>query len=149
MQFLRGRQYFLSAFGPLFFLPAKVFADVGMSWSDEPSGLFLFPIIICAESIYFWFYTNRLLKCGIRLWMILLNILTANIVSTAVGSILAIEYVPKSDGAIIIYGYLPSVLLEWGIYNLFCVKVSIGTVDLLRISFVGNMITYTIIALVI
>ena len=126
-------------------LPQLASADVifPLSFHTIP----LFPLIVIIEAVIFWEIANKYLKVPIGFWKLILVTFIANIATSLLGTFIPI-YKHTSENLIwIVVAFVLSVFIEWGIYIPFFRKIAIKTIDLLNISFVGNLITYAIIAL--
>lgn len=144
MGFIEDKKFFLLAIASSLVLPETALADVLSVWTEET--IKLSPIIYFSEVVYFWFYTERLLHRYIGIGKILLIVCIANVVTAALGSFYSGRfglYPVRAVGIALLF----SVLIEWVIYISFLRKHNIGAFTLLRISFIGNLISHSIIAL--
>ena len=106
----------------------------------------LIPIIVIIEAVIFWEIANKNIKVPIGFRKLILVIFIANIVTSLVGIIIPIYQYTSTNLIWIGVAFVLSVFIEWGIYIPFFRKVTIKIIDLLRISFVANLITYAIIS---
>ena len=108
----------------------------------------LIPFIILTEAFAFWLLANKVIKVPIGFWKLILITLVANIVTSLLGTFIPLYYRHTASENLMWIGvaFVFSVFIEWGIYIPFFRKVNIKILDLLKISFVGNLITYTILA---
>ena len=141
-----------------FVLPGIALADVATSWFEVSLPFLL--IIPFIEAYYFRFYSNVVLKLQIKFGRILGAIFIANIVTSLAGfitSFLAFTYNVswivswrrdyEFPVAVVGLALLFSSLIEWVIYIPCFRKSNIRIFDLLRISFVGNVISHLLISL--
>ena len=125
-------------------LPQLVSADliVPLSVMTIP----LIPFIILIEAFAFWLLANKVIKVPVGFWKLILVTFVANIVTSLLGTFIPL-YKNTAENLIWIgVAFIFSVFIEWGIYIPFFRKVNIKIFDLLKISFVGNIITYAILA---
>jgi len=125
-------------------LPQLVSADliVPLSVMTIP----LIPFIILIEAFAFWLLANKVIKVPVGFWKLILVTFVANIVTSLLGTFIPL-YKNTAENLIWIgVTFIFSVFIEWGIYIPFFRKVNIKIFDLLKISFVGNIITYAILA---
>jgi hypothetical protein len=107
----------------------------------------LIPFIILIEAFVFWLLANKVIKVPIDFWKLILVTLVANIVTSLLGTFIPLYRYTAENLMLIGIAFVFSVFIEWGIYIPFFRKVNIKISDLLKISFVGNLVTYTILAL--
>ncbi|MBW6481405.1 MAG: hypothetical protein K0B37_18425 [Bacteroidales bacterium] len=107
----------------------------------------LIPLIVLIEAVIFWEIANKKIMVPIDFEKIILVTFIANIVTSLLGNFLpSCKYI--SENLIWIgVAFILSVFIEWGIYIPFFRKVAIKIIDLLIISFAGNLITYVIVIL--
>jgi len=98
-------------------------------------------IFIGIESICFWLLTQKVFKTRIRIHKIIVSVIIANSVTTAMGILFYISSLP-SDIAWLTVTYIFTVLIEWIIYIPFFKSDVIKNLDLLKISIIVNLITY-------
>ena len=106
----------------------------------------LIPFIILIEAFAFWLLANKVIKVPIGFWKLVLITLVANIVTSLLGNFIPLYRHTAENLMGIGVAFVFSVFIEWGIYIPFFRKVNIKILDLLKISFVGNLITYAILA---
>ena len=94
----------------------------------------------------FWEIANKNIKVPIGFWKLILVTFIANIVTSLLGIIIPIYKYISTNLIWIGVAFALSVFVEWGIYIPFFRKFTIKIIDLLRISFVANLITYAILA---
>jgi len=125
-------------------LPQLVSADLitPLSMMTIP----LIPFIILIEAFAFWLLANKVIKVPIGFWKLILITLVANIVTSLLGTFIPLYRYTAENLMWIGVAFVFSVFIEWGIYIPFFRKVNIKILDLLKISFVGNLITYAILA---
>ena len=138
---LRNKKLFFLTFLYVISQPAIAFADIPTFWTEYTSPLI--PIIFLIESAYFWFYTNVLLNLQLKPLKIVMGVVLANIFTAIFGAIFSAR---TFTVYVILIALTISVIIEWVVY-IIVFKKHIRVFDLLRISFVGNSITHTIIAL--
>ncbi len=126
------------------FLPQLASADVIVPLSILT--IPLIPIIVIIEAVIFWEIANKNIKVPIGFWKLILVTLIANIVTSLLGIIIPIYQYTSTNLIWIGVAFVLSVFIEWGIYIPFFRKVTIKIIDLLRISFVANLITYAILS---
>jgi len=125
----------------LAFLPKIVFADIIMPLSiiTVPA----IPLIVLAEWIVFWI-ARKITGFDVKLYMLALAVFVANVVTSIIGTIFPL-YKNAAENAILVgIAFIFSVLIEWGIYELFFRK-KIGIKNLFLVSLIGNVITYGLI----
>ncbi len=125
-------------------LPQLVSADLitPLSFMTIP----LIPFIVLIEAFVFWLLVNKVIKVPIGFWKIILVTFVANIVTSLLGTFIPLYRYTAENLMWIGLAFIFSVFIEWGIYIPFFRKVNIKILDLLKISFVGNLITYAILA---
>lgn len=125
-------------------LPQLASADVivPLSFLTIP----LIPLIVIIEAVIFWEIVNKIIKVPVGFWKLILVTFIANIVISLLGTLIPIYKYTSENLIWIGVAFVLSVFIEWGIYIPFFRKVAIKTIDLLRISFIGNLITYAILA---
>ena len=125
-------------------LPQLVSADLitPLSFMTIP----LIPFIILIEAFAFWLLSNKVIKVPIGFWKIILVTFVANIVTSLLGTFIPLYRYTAENLMWIGLAFIFSVFIEWEIYIPFFRKVNIKILDLLKISFVGNLITYAILA---
>jgi hypothetical protein len=140
---VRNKLLFLIIFTFLF-SPQFASADViiPLSFLTIP----LIPLIVIIEAVIFWEIANKKIKVPIGFWKLILVTFIANIVTSLLGIIIPIYKYTSTNLIWIGVAFALSVFVEWGIYIPFFRKVTIKIIDLLRISFVANLITYAILA---
>jgi len=106
----------------------------------------LIPLIVIIEAVIFWEIANKNIKVPIGFWKLILVTFIANIVTSLLGIIIPIYKYTSTNLIWIGVAFALSVFVEWGIYIPFFRKFTIKIIDLLRISFVANLITYAILA---
>jgi len=106
----------------------------------------LIPLIVIIEAVIFWEIANKNIKVPIGFWKLTLVTFIANIVTSLVGIIIPTYKYTSTNLILIGVAFALSVFIEWGIYIPFFRKVTIKIIDLLRISFFANLITYAILA---
>ena len=106
----------------------------------------LIPLIVIIEAVIFWEIANKNIKVPIGFWKLILVTFIANIVTSLLGIIIPIYKYISTNLIWIGVAFALSVFVEWGIYIPFFRKFTIKIIDLLRISFVANLITYAILA---
>lgn len=104
----------------------------------------LFLIIVLIEACAFWLLANKIIKVRIGFWKMLLITLVANIVTSLLGTLITIYKSIEASATIIGIAFVLSVFIEWIIYIPFFKKTNINKLDLLKISFASNLITYAI-----
>jgi len=140
---VRNKFLFLIIFTFLF-SPQFASADViiPLSFLTIP----LIPLIVIIEAVIFWEIANKNIKVPIGFWKLILVTFIANIVTSLLGIIIPIYKYTSTNLIWIGVAFALSVFVEWGIYIPFFRKFTIKIIDLLRISFVANLITYAILA---
>ena len=111
---------------------------------------FLWVIIVSIETFYFRGCSKRFLNGLISFWKILAITLIANIITilliTAITSAAFvfdwINYYSRELAFLLGFNLLLSVSIEWMIYIFFLRKLSIRSIDLFRISLVGNSLSF-------
>ncbi len=128
----------------LLIAPSIVSADIitPLSFMTIP----LIPFIILIEAFVFWLLANKVIKVPIGFWKLILVTLVANIVTSLLGTFIPLYKSITENLMLVGVAFVFSVFIEWGIYIPFFRKVNIKIFDLLKISFIGNLITYVIIA---
>ena len=106
----------------------------------------LIPLIVIIEAVIFWEIANKNMKVPIGFWKLILVTFIANIVTSLLGIIIPTYKYTSTNLIWIGVAFALSVFIEWGIYIPFFRKVTIKIIDLLRISFLANLITYAILA---
>ena len=126
----------------ILFLPQLASADViiPLSFLTIP----LIPLIVIIEAVTFWEIANKIIKVPIGFWKLILVIFIANIVTSLLGTFIPMYKYTSENLIWIGVAFVLSVFIEWGIYIPFFRKNTIKIIDLLKISFVGNLITYAI-----
>lgn len=127
-------------------LPQLVSADLFIPLSIVT--LPLIPLIILIEASAFWFLANKVVRVPVGFRRLILVTFVANIATSSLGFF--IPYYPISPEDFIYPEYwivigttfILSVFIEWGVYTSFFVNIK--TRDLLKISFVVNLISYAI-----
>lgn len=125
----------------LVFLPKVAFADliVPISMLTVP----LIPGIVLAEFIVFWI-ARKMIGFDVKLYMLLLAVFLANLLTSILGTIFPLYKSISRNMMILAEAFVLSVLVEWGIYELFFRK-KIGKTALFLVSLGGNVITYAFI----
>lgn len=125
-----------------FYIPPLVLADVitPLSYMTIP----LIPLIVLIEAFVFWLLVNKVIKVRIGFWKLILVALIANIVTSLLGTFIPLYRYAAGNLILIGVAFVFSVFIEWEIYIPFFRKVNIKIFNLLKISFVGNLITYAI-----
>ena len=138
------RNKFIVLLSLILLIPSIALADVitPLSFITIP----LIPFIILIEAFVFWLLANKVIKVPIGFWKLILVTLVANIVTSLVGTFVPLYRHITENLIWIGVAFLFSVFIEWGIYIPFFRRVNIKILDLLKISFIGNLITYTILA---
>jgi len=141
-----GKKFLLLTILTFLLLPQLVSADLITPLSTRT--IPLIPFIILIEAFAFWLLANKVIKVPIGFWKLILITLVANIVTSLLGTFIPIYYGYTGAENLMWIGValVFSVFIEWGIYIPFFRKVNIKILDLLKISFVGNLITYAILA---
>ena len=124
-------------------LPQLVLADLIMPLLSIT--IQLIPLIILIEAFAFWLLANKVIKVSIGFWKLVLITFVANIVTSLLGTFIPLYKYTAENLIWIGIAFVFSVFIEWGIYIPFFRKVNIKLLDLLKISLVGNLITYAII----
>lgn len=123
------------------------FADVALAHHTWfPFSIFFLPIILPVETAYFWFYSNRLLHRKVTPRKILYIIFVASVLDSLFHFFVPFTY----TGQDFLVGHLLacliiSVIIDWVIYIPFFRKNGLGIWNLLRISFIGNTLSYGVI----
>jgi len=125
-------------------MPSIASADVITPLSFVTIPLISFIVLI--EAFVFWLLANKVIKVPIGFWKLILVTLVANIVTSLLGTFIPLYRNIIGNLIWIGVAFLFSVFIEWGIYIPFFRRVNIKILDLLKISFIGNLITYTILA---
>ena len=128
--------------GLILLMPSIASADIitPLSFVTIPQ----IPFIILIEAFVFWLLANRVIKVPIGFWKLILVTLVANIVTSLLGTFIPLYRNITENLMWIGIAFVFSVFIEWGIYVPFFRKVNIKIFNLLKISFVGNLITYAI-----
>jgi len=139
------RNKFIVLLGLSLLMPSIASADIIIPLSSVT--IPLIPFIILIEAFVFWLLANKVIKVPIGFWKLILVTLVANLVTSLLGTFVFIPLYRNITENLIWIGiaFVFSVFIEWGVYIPFFRKVSIKIFDLLKISFVGNLISYAII----
>ncbi len=130
----------------LLFFPLLVSADLIIPFSIYTFSFF--PYIILSETLVFWLLANKVIKVPIGIWRLLLITLVANLLTSFLGTFIPLHKVTRSDLRLVTaIAFLPTVLIEYLIYIPFLRKFKITTLNLLYISFVVNLVSYTLLVL--
>ncbi|MEA1994515.1 MAG: hypothetical protein U9N35_09035 [Euryarchaeota archaeon] len=105
----------------------------------------LIPFIILIEVLTFWLLANKVIKASVSFWKSVLVIFVANIITSLLGIFIYLPGYTTGDSLWLGITYMLSVFVEWGIYTPFFIKDDIKILDLLKISFVENLISYAMI----
>jgi len=126
--------------------PLLVSADVIVPFSRYTVGFY--PYIILSETLVFWVLVNKVIKVRIGIWRLLLATLVANLVTSFLGNFIPTHKFTHADYILlIVFAYLPTVLIEFLIYLPFFRKIKIKTLYLLYISFAANFVSYALLIL--
>lgn len=138
------KKFLLLAILIFLLLPRLVSADIitPLSFMTIP----LIPFIIIIEAVAFWLLANKVIKVPIVFWKLILVTLVANIVTSLLGTFIPLYKFAAQNLMFIGVAFIFSVIIEWGVYIPFFRKINIKILDLLKISFVVNLITYAILA---
>ncbi|PIN87086.1 hypothetical protein COV19_01565 [Candidatus Woesearchaeota archaeon CG10_big_fil_rev_8_21_14_0_10_44_13] len=134
---MRNKHIFMAIL-TMVFLPKSVFADVVMPISLLTMPLI--PLIVLAEFIVFWI-ARRIIRFDAKLYMLLLAVFLANILTSALGTVFPLYKSASQNMIHLGEAFALSVLVEWGIYELFFRK-KIDKKALFVVSLGGNVITY-------
>lgn len=139
----------LAAIAVLLLMPKLCWGNLIMSFFPDMM-LFASPFVILAEAISVWVLINLVLKSKVKIWKIILSIFTANIVTLLLGFLIQrfIFFPAKLRPFQVEFGFafIFSAIFEWIIYILCFIETNIKIIDLLKVSFIANVISYEIIA---
>lgn len=146
----------------LVLIPQLVLADMITPLSEVTFPLI--PVITLIEAFIFWLFINKIFKVQVGFWKSLLITFVANIVTSLIGTFIPFEnpfiyeshvvdaLPPTTTGLIIIISriawgiiFILTVLIEWVVYIIMLKKTTARKIDLLKISFVANFVTYALI----
>lgn len=105
---------------------------------------FFFIAIVLIEAFVFWILIGRVFKVAIKFHRALLSIFVANIITSFLG-VLTVSDGYRGDAVMWIVAYFLTVFIEWMVYVPFFQKEDVKKFDLLKISFIVNIISYLII----
>lgn len=125
----------------LVFLPKIVFADIIMPVSMVT--IPLIPGIVLVEFIVFWI-ARRMIKFDEKLYLLFVAVFVANAATSILGTFFPLYKHAAENMMVILAAFVMSVLVEWGIYELFFRK-KIKALALFAVSLGGNIITYILI----
>ena len=142
----------ISTLSPVLFaslmLSQVTIANVAFPLYESSLPFILFPVIIALELIVFLICTYRFFKIQIGVLKGLMAMLIANFIT----SILGIFIFPGDyldDIFMWTLTYVSTVFIEWAIYLSFFHKEDIKILDLLKISFLVNIISYALLVIVV
>lgn len=146
--FLKKEKEFITTAIVLLAWPQIVLADIPTGLFQE--GYFYFPLVLAIESLIFVIYSNILLNLRISFIRIIIATLFANIATSLLGVPFYVNRMAWGHGLLIltICALVLSAFIEWAVYTPFFRKSNIDSVDLFRISLVGNAFTHSLVALI-
>ena len=137
-------KYLAMLISVLAFLPKIVFADIitPLSLVTIP----LIPGIVLVEFIVFWI-ARKINKFDAKLYLLFVAVFVANVTTSFMGTIFPLYKSAVQNTMFVGIAFILSVLVEWGIYELFFRK-KINVLNLFLISLIGNMLTYAFVLVV-
>jgi len=104
----------------------------------------LIPVIVLIEVLVFWLIARKA-KVPVGFLRLVLATFAANIATSVVGTLIPLYRYTAQNLIGIGIAFVVSVLVEWRLYVLFFRKTRILIPYLLKVSFLGNLITYAIV----
>ncbi|MCD4767767.1 MAG: hypothetical protein K8R34_14810 [Methanosarcinales archaeon] len=137
-----GNKFLFLMIFTILFSPQFASADViiPLSFLTIP----LIPLMVIIEAVTFWEIANKIIKVPIGFWKLMQITFIANVATSLLGTFIPMYKYTSENLILIGVALVLSVFIEWGIYIPFLRKNTIKIIDILKISFVCNLITYSI-----